>query len=113
MTAINGEKGALGSRLLVVVVQVFFTLLEGRAPQVKGKRKRFFHVIIGASFYTIIWFQVVNVFFEVVSLKSCASADQPHMFACLSLLVGSKVATRKLPMVCCCHLAKRWHGKAS
>jgi hypothetical protein len=48
MTAINGEKGALGSRLLVVVVQVFFTLLEGRAPQVKGKRKRFFHVIIGA-----------------------------------------------------------------
>jgi hypothetical protein len=41
MTAINREKGALGSRLLVVVVQVFFTLLEGSAPQVKGKEHDF------------------------------------------------------------------------
>lgn len=50
MTAINGEKGALGSRLLVVVVQVFFTLLEGRAPQVKGKENDFSMLSLGLHF---------------------------------------------------------------
>lgn len=40
-----------------------FSLWRGKAPQVNGQKKRFFHVILGFHVIQIRWFQVVSIYF--------------------------------------------------